>query len=99
MTSTTTAEQLDNIENLTRDATRNKSYHMRHLLTSLVHTGAKNDQKAVDDLHRYFDYQMRSKVTRPNTETGVHEFVSWAVKVHHPALNLAGLLFRLGQLD
>lgn len=72
---------------------------MKHLLTSLVHTFAKNDQKAVDDLHRYFDYQMRSKVTRANTETGVLEFVSWAVKVHHPALNLAGLRFRLGQLD
>lgn len=50
-------------------------------------------------MHRYFDYQMRQKVTKPNTETGVLEFVSWAVKVHHPALNLAGLRFRLGQLD
>mmetsp|Transcript_41401 Transcript_41401/g.54480 ORF Transcript_41401/g.54480 Transcript_41401/m.54480 type:complete len:130 (-) Transcript_41401:134-523(-) len=56
MTQTTTADQMDNIEKLTRDATRNKSYHMRHLLTSLVNTFAKNDQKAVDDLHRYFDY-------------------------------------------
>ena len=53
----------------------------------------------MDDLHRYFDYQMRAKITKPNTETGALEFVSWAVKVHHPALNLAGLRFRLGQLD
>ena len=69
---------------------------MKHLLTSLVHTFGKNDQQAVADLHRYFDYQMRSKVTKPNTETGALEFVSRAVKVHHPALNLAGLRFRLG---
>ena len=38
-------------------------------------------------------------MTKSNTDTGQHEFVSWAVKVHHPALNLAGLLFRLGQYD
>ena len=96
MTVKTTEAQLEQVDSLTRDAMRNKSYHMRHLLTSLVHTYAKNDQKAVDDLHRYFDYQMRSKITKPNTETGALEFVSWAVKVHHPALNLAGLRFRLG---
>ena len=90
---------MDEIDKSTRDAMRTKSYHMRHLLSSLVNTFAKNDQKAVDDLHRYFDYQMRSKVTKANTDTGQHEFVSWAVKVHHPALNLAGLLFRLGQYD
>ena len=99
LTNVSNVEQMKKIESLTRDAVRNKSYHMRHLLTSLVHTLSKNDQKAVNDLHRYFDYQMRSKVTKANTETGVQEFVSWAVKVHHPALNLAGLLFKLGQLD
>jgi len=95
-TASSTEDQLNKIEAFTRDAIRNKSYHMKHLLTSLVHTFGKNDQRAVADLHRYFDYQMRSKVTKPNTETGAIEFVSWAVKVHHPALNLAGLRFRLG---
>ena len=72
---------------------------MNHLLTSIMHQHSKNDQHAISDLHRYFDYQMRSKITKPNTETGMLEFVSWAVKVHHPALNKAGLLFRMGQLD
>ena len=56
MTATSTVDQLGRIDALTRDATRNKSYHMKHLLASLVHTYAKNDQKAVSDLHRYFDY-------------------------------------------
>lgn len=32
-------------------------------------------------------------------ETGAIEFVSWAVKVHQPALNLASLRLRLGHLD
>lgn len=68
-------------------------------MLGLGHTYLMNDQKAVDNLHRYFDYQMRSKVTKANTDLGVLEFVSWAVKVHNPALNLAGVRFRLGQLD
>ena len=53
------AEQLANIEAVTRDAKRDKNFHMKHLLTSLTHTFAKNDQQAVDDLHKYFDYNMR----------------------------------------
>ena len=53
------AEQLANIEAVTRDAKRDKSFHMKHLLTSLTHTFAKNDLQAVDDLHKYFDYNMR----------------------------------------
>lgn len=72
---------------------------MIHLLTSLSHTLAKNDQAAIADLHKYFDYNMRQKQTKTNTETGVVEFVSWAVKVHQPALNLANLRLRLGNLD
>lgn len=43
MTTISNAEQMNKIESLTRDAVRNKSYHMRHLLTSLVHTFSKND--------------------------------------------------------
>ena len=56
LTATSTDEQLARIDSLTKNATRNKSYHMKHLLTSIVHTFSKNDQKAVEDLHKYFDY-------------------------------------------
>ena len=92
-------EQLDQIELITRDSKKDKTFHMKHLLTSIAHTFAKNDQQAVNDLHKYFDYNMRQKVTKQNTETGTIEFISWAVKVHYPALNLAGLRYRLGQFD
>jgi len=60
---------------------------------------AKNDNQAIADLHKYFDYNMRQKQTKANTDTGAIEFVSWAVKVHQPALNLASLRLRLGHLD
>ena len=43
MTDRTAEDQLAEIKELTRDATWNKSLHMRHLLTSLVHMQAKND--------------------------------------------------------
>lgn len=69
------------------------------MLTSINHTLGKNDRQAVDDMHKYFDYSMRTKWVRKNIETGAVDFDSWAIKVHQPALNLAGLRFRLGQLD
>ena len=69
------------------------------MLTSLSHTLANDDQRAIQDLHKFFDYNMRQKQTKANTETGAVEFVSWAVKVHQPALNLANLRLRLGCFD
>ena len=52
-------EQLDQIEIITKDSKKDKTFHMKHLLTSIAHTFAKNDQQAVNDLHKYFDYNMR----------------------------------------
>ena len=43
MTSTLPEQELEEIDKLTRDACQSKNQHMRHLLTSLVHTVAKND--------------------------------------------------------
>jgi hypothetical protein len=95
----TPEQQLDSILEVTKDLKKDANAHMTHLLTSLSHTLAKDDQKAVSDLHKYFDYNMRSKQTRSNIETGAVEFVSWAVKVHQPALNLANLRLRLNNID
>jgi hypothetical protein len=78
---------------------KDNNTQLRHLLTSVNHAMDRNDRAAVDHLHKYFDYSMRTKWVRKNNETGLVEFDSWAVKVHQPALNLAGLRFRLGQLD
>ena len=27
------------------------------------------------------------------------DFIQWALKVHHPSMNMGGLYFRLGQYD
>ena len=78
---------------------KDNNSHLKHLLASVNHTLDRKDRQAVDDLHKYFDYSMRTKWVRKNNDTGLVEFDSWAVKVHQPALNLAGLRFRLGQLD
>ena len=66
------------------------------MMTSINHTLGRNDRKAVDDLHKYYDYSMRTKWVRKNMNTGAVDFDSWAIKVYQPALNLAGLRFRLG---
>jgi hypothetical protein len=50
-------------------------------------------------MHKYFDYNMRQKMTKLNRETGAFEFVTWATQVYQPALYKAGLCFRLGQFD
>ena len=92
-------EQLESIYSATKNTKRDGNSHLKHLLTSICHSLAKNEVEAINDLHKYFDYNMRQKQTRQNTETGSIEFVAWAVKVHQSAVNLANLHFRLGHLD
>ena len=68
------------------------NFYQKYLLQSINHTMAKKDIDAVFDCHRYFDYNLnfrdRTQPKQPHL-----------VKVHQPALNLAGLHLRLGQLD
>ena len=33
-------------------------------------------------MHKYFDYNMRQKMTKLNRETGAFEFVTWATQVY-----------------
>jgi hypothetical protein len=43
---------------------------------------ARNGKAAISDMHKYFDYNMRIRVTRLNKDTGVFEFVTWATHVY-----------------
>lgn len=52
-------DQIDSINATMKHQRRDGNAHLAHLLTSLSHTIAKDDQKAVADLHKYFDYNMR----------------------------------------
>ena len=60
---------------------------------------AKNGRQAISDMHKYFDYNMRQKLTKLNRDTGIFEFISWNTQVYQPALYKAGICFRLGQYD
>jgi len=74
--------QIDQIYKATQNTKRSVNFHSKFLLTSLSHTLAKNPEPAIADLHKYFDYNMRSKLTRQNADTGNTEFLGWIVKVH-----------------
>ena len=52
----------------------------------------KRDIEALQQNHRYFDYNLNFK-DKSSGKT------MYAVKVHYPALNLSGLLLKLGWLD
>jgi nucleoid DNA-binding protein len=54
-------EQLDSIKDATKNTKRDGNSHLKHLLTSICHSLAKNDVVAINDLHKYFDYNMRQK--------------------------------------
>lgn len=89
-------KRLSLIEKVASDAKKDRSSFMVELLRSLSHERLGNDLKATDSLRKYFDYNMRQKNTRANPETGMIEFISWAVKVHKPELNLAATHIRMG---
>lgn len=92
-------DRLEQISEVTDRMRNNTDGHSKYLLTGLAHTTVHDDTQATADIRRYFDYNMRQKITKGNTETGAIEFVSWAVKVHQPALNLALIRLKHGQLD
>lgn len=73
--------------------------HLKYLISSINATIFHQPKQAIDDLHKYFDYSMRQKITKGNQETNEYEFTSWAIKVNQPAMNLAGTSYRLGQYD
>jgi hypothetical protein len=73
--------------------------HKKYLVSAAEATLAKDDEKAISNLHKYFDYSMLEKVTKHNAETDTFEFVEWVTKVNQPAAQLAGVCYRLGQHD
>jgi hypothetical protein len=62
------------------------------MLNSINNTLARNDVQALRDCHRYFDYNI-------NFIDRTHSKPVHSVKVHYPALNIAGLQLRLGHID
>ena len=56
---------------------------------------AKNGRQAISDMHKYFDYNMRQKLTKLNRDTGIFEFISWNTQVYQPALYKAGICFNM----
>ena len=71
---------------------RHGAFYQKHLLKSLNALNSKKDIESVENLHTYFDYNLNFRdKTLPKQP--------FVVKVHMPALNLAGTQFRLGQLD
>lgn len=55
----TPADQLAQIDRFVRNQRKDGNTHLAHMLTSLSHTLAKDDQRAISDLHKFFDYNMR----------------------------------------
>ncbi len=64
-------------------------FYKKHLLNSINDSLARKDVEAINNMHKYFDYNLNFidlHGTKP-----IHP-----VKVHQPELNLANLQLRLG---
>ena len=47
---------------------------------------SRDDAKSIAEMHKYFDYSMREKITTLNKTTNKNEFKGWKTKVNDPAL-------------
>jgi hypothetical protein len=74
------------------DMVTHPKLYQKHMLNSINNTLALNDVQALSDCHRYFDYNI-------NFIDRTHSKPIHSVKVHYPALNIAGLQLRLGHID
>ncbi len=67
-------------------------FFKKHLLNSINDSLGKRDVEAINNMHRYFDYNLNFI----DLQSGKP---SHPVKVHQPELNLANIQLRMGQVD
>ena len=55
-------------------------------MKSNLHMLAHDDRGSIAEMHKYFDYSMREKITSINKTTNKNEFKGWKTKVNDPVL-------------
>ena len=73
--------------------------YLDFLVESNLHLLERDDKNSIAQMHKYYDYSMRQKLTVFNKDKGYPEFKAWATKVNQPELYKAGICYRLGQYD